>query len=157
MPNNSPAITPEGRRAAERVRTIFFLIAAANIVFVALIFWYRQIEVAQADSARREAVFTRALAAYNAQDRDGFLACFSTNAEPRADAAFFSAIIVGEYHRDFGKVTASKLKSAATSTDNEGGMRNYDITCEKRPRARLTTRFSVENGSARLIQWRMVR
>ena len=40
MPAVKPTpITPEGRRAAERVRTIFYAIAAANIVLVAIILW----------------------------------------------------------------------------------------------------------------------
>ena len=40
MPDKKPApITAEGRRAAERVRTIFYSIAAANIVIVAAIMW----------------------------------------------------------------------------------------------------------------------
>ena len=38
MPAEKPTpITPEGKRAAERVRTIFYSIAAANIVLVAII------------------------------------------------------------------------------------------------------------------------
>ncbi|MEQ1851595.1 MAG: hypothetical protein ABMA01_08385 [Chthoniobacteraceae bacterium] len=32
-------ITPEGRRAAEKVRTIFLLIAALNIVIIAILLW----------------------------------------------------------------------------------------------------------------------
>ena len=40
MPAEKPTpITPEGKRAAERVRTIFYSIAAANIVLVAIIMW----------------------------------------------------------------------------------------------------------------------
>ena len=40
MPDKKPEpITPEGRRAAERVRTLFYSIAAANIVFVAIVLW----------------------------------------------------------------------------------------------------------------------
>lgn len=35
-------ITPEGKRAADRIRTIFFSIAAANIVLVAIVIWQRQ-------------------------------------------------------------------------------------------------------------------
>ena len=34
-------ITPEGKRAAERVRLIFFSIAAANLVFFAIVMWQR--------------------------------------------------------------------------------------------------------------------
>ena len=40
MPDEKPApITPEGRRAANRIRTIFLFIAAANLVFIAIIIW----------------------------------------------------------------------------------------------------------------------
>jgi hypothetical protein len=42
MPAEKPTpITPEGKRAAERVRSFFFLIAAANIVFVIVILLMR--------------------------------------------------------------------------------------------------------------------
>jgi len=34
-----PPISPEGRRAAERIRTIFYSIAAANLVLVAIVIW----------------------------------------------------------------------------------------------------------------------
>ena len=43
MPDDEPPpITPEGKRAADRIRTIFFAIAAANIVLVAIVIWQRQ-------------------------------------------------------------------------------------------------------------------
>ena len=43
MPAKKPVpISPEGRRAAERIRTIFYSIAAANIVLVAIIMWSRR-------------------------------------------------------------------------------------------------------------------
>ena len=43
MPAKNPTpITPEGRRAAERIRTIFYAIAAANIVIAAIVMWQRQ-------------------------------------------------------------------------------------------------------------------
>jgi cell division protein FtsN len=34
-------LTPEGRRAADRVRSIFFLIAAANIVIAIIVLLFR--------------------------------------------------------------------------------------------------------------------
>ena len=37
---NTP-FTPEGKRAAERIRTVFYAIAAANIVLVAIVMWQR--------------------------------------------------------------------------------------------------------------------
>ena len=43
MPAEKPTpITPEGKRAADRVRLIFYSIAAANIVLVAILMWQRQ-------------------------------------------------------------------------------------------------------------------
>ena len=40
MPAKNPTpITPEGKRAADRIRSIFFMIAAANIVVVAIVLW----------------------------------------------------------------------------------------------------------------------
>ncbi len=42
MPADKPEpITPEGKRAAERVRLIFYSIAAANIVLIAIVLWSR--------------------------------------------------------------------------------------------------------------------
>ena len=42
MPAKKPTpFSPEGRRAAERIRTIFYSIAAANIVLVAIVMWQR--------------------------------------------------------------------------------------------------------------------
>lgn len=42
MPDKKPeTITPEGKRAAERMRLIFYSIAAANIVLVAIVMWSR--------------------------------------------------------------------------------------------------------------------
>ena len=42
MPAEKPTpITPEGKRAADRVRTIFYVIAAANIVLAAIVMWQR--------------------------------------------------------------------------------------------------------------------
>ena len=42
MPAKKPTpFSPEGKRAAERVRTIFYCIAAANIVLAAIVMWQR--------------------------------------------------------------------------------------------------------------------
>ena len=41
-PKMPTPMSPEGRRAAERIRTIFYSIAAANIVLVAIIMWSRR-------------------------------------------------------------------------------------------------------------------
>ena len=39
---NPEPLTPEGKRAAARVRMIFFSIAAANIVLIAIVMWSRR-------------------------------------------------------------------------------------------------------------------
>ena len=153
LPNSSPEITPEGRRAAERFRTIFFLIVAANIAIIAIITWQHQIASEALTSDEMDRVFAKALVAYNARDRDGFLAFFSTEAQPRADAAFFDSVIIGEYHRDFGAITASTLNSARTS----GKTRGYDVACEKHPHEKLTVEFIREDDTAKLLRWRMER
>ena len=42
MPAKKPTpFSPEGKRAAERIRTIFFSIAAANLVLVAIVMCQR--------------------------------------------------------------------------------------------------------------------
>ena len=43
MPAKKPTpFSPEGKRAAERIRTLFYSIAAANIVLVAIVMWQRR-------------------------------------------------------------------------------------------------------------------
>ena len=42
MPAKKPTpFSPEGKRAADRIRSIFFMIAAANIVLAAIVMWQR--------------------------------------------------------------------------------------------------------------------
>ncbi|MEO6741470.1 MAG: hypothetical protein ABIP20_14580 [Chthoniobacteraceae bacterium] len=56
MPDETPApITPEGKRAAERIRTMFYSIAAANIVLVAIVIWQRQAHKEPADAPAKPA------------------------------------------------------------------------------------------------------
>ena len=43
MPGKDPTpITPEGKRAADQVRTLFFTIAAANLVLFAIVIWQQR-------------------------------------------------------------------------------------------------------------------
>lgn len=153
IPNSSPEITPEGRRAAERFRTVFFLIVAANIATIAIIIWQQQISSEALTSDEMDRVFAKALVAYNERNREGFLAFFSTKAQPRADAAFFDSVILGEYHRDFGAVTSSTLDPARS----RGKTRGYDVACEKHLREKLTVEFIREDATAKLLRWRMER
>ena len=51
MPADHPTpISPEGKRAADRMRSIFFMIAAANIVLVVIVLWQRQTHKNPADT-----------------------------------------------------------------------------------------------------------
>jgi len=51
MPEENPTpITPEGKRAADRMRSIFFMIAAANIVIVAIVIWQRHAQESRRDA-----------------------------------------------------------------------------------------------------------
>ena len=70
MPADNPTpITPEGKRAADRMRSIFFMIAAANIVVVAIVLWQRQAHKDPADTPAKP-VATEEAAASPAQ-KDG--------------------------------------------------------------------------------------
>ena len=53
--DNPTPISPEGKRAADRVRSIFFMIAAANIVVVAIVLWQRQAHKDHADIPEKPA------------------------------------------------------------------------------------------------------
>jgi hypothetical protein len=56
MPAETPTpITPEGKRAADRIRSIFFMIAAANIVLVAIVLWQRQAHKERPDATPKPA------------------------------------------------------------------------------------------------------
>lgn len=56
MPAENPTpITPEGKRAAERVRTIFYAIAAANIVLAAIVMWQRNAHKEHPDTSGKPA------------------------------------------------------------------------------------------------------
>jgi hypothetical protein len=162
MPAEKPApITPEGKRAADRVRSIFFMIAAANLVLVAIVMLLNgggRAGRPDADAkpvAEMQAAFSRALTAYNAADRDAFLTCFSAKTGAATDAEFFSTKIEGGCLRDFGKVTGNEFQSSRVEPDGTGGALVYHVTCEKRQGAQLMAEFVRESGAMKLIGWRI--
>ncbi|MEO6786518.1 MAG: hypothetical protein ABI318_10335 [Chthoniobacteraceae bacterium] len=165
MPAGKPTpITPEGKRAAGRIRTIFFSVAAANIVLVAIVIWLGMVkksgrtDVRSEAVAEMEAVFSRALAAYNAADRDGFLACFSARTGAAADdRARFLMEVEGGYRRDFGSVSVDKLIASHAADEGTRGGLVYQIACEKQPHAQLTAEFVRESGAMKLTGWRIER
>lgn len=162
MPANPPAPdSPEAKRLANKVRSLFLGIAAANIVLFAIVLWHRHTTKSDAGVrvddpvAEMEALFDRTLIAYNSQDADAFLASFSAHSNPRADRIFFATTIDGIYGREFGRVTASKLIPSKTETRRDGGTLVYDIRCEKRTPARLVAKFVREADGLKLIEWRL--
>lgn len=161
MPLDRPApITPEARRAAGRVRSFFFLVAAANIVLFAIVLWQRQSATGdltngpKAAIAQMDSVCARALAAYNAGDSAGFLACFAAHVPP-GTAPASPTEIESRCRRDFGRITAGKLDPAKTTATDAGGTVSYDVTCEKTPFAVLTAKFAREAGVLKLTEWRI--
>jgi hypothetical protein len=162
MPEEKPAsITPEGKRAADRVRSIFFMIAAANLVLVAIVMLLSgtgspaRNDAPDKTVAEMETVFSRALAAYNAADRQGFLACFSVKTGVAADAAFFPTKIEDGCLRDFGKVIGNEFLASKVAPGGSGGALVHGVTCEKRRSAQLTADFVRESGAMKLIGWRI--
>jgi hypothetical protein len=162
MPANPPAPdSPEARRTANKVRSLFLGVAAANILLFAIVLWHRHTTKSNGGVriegvvAGMEAVFDRALSAYNSRDADAFLSSFSAQSNPQADRTFFATTILGTYDREFGRVTASKLIPSMTEIHPVGGTLVYEIRCEKRMQARLVAKFILEADAAKLTEWRI--
>lgn len=162
--------TPEAKELARKVSNLFLCIAAANIVFIAIVLWPRgdkteqktaaavssQAEAARPDATRdMEVTLDAALAGYHAKDEAEFSKHFSTQAEPRLDSRVFQNLIVGVYHHEFGDVLSKTLSNAESSTDPDSGMLVYIVECKKRPKAKLSVNFRGENGVMKIVQWRM--
>lgn len=145
--NDSPPITPEGKRAAERIRSLFFTIAAANLVLVAIVIW--QGFFGKHDKARsQEEILDRSIAAYNAADTRAFSALFAAGTTPDP------AIHQSEYLRDFGKILGKKLIPQTDPPSDDSGF-VHEVECEKDPRARLVTKFTREKDVRKLVEWRI--
>ena len=72
MPAENPTpITPEGKRAADRMRSIFFMIAAANIVLVVIVLWQRQAHKDPADTPAKPAMTEEATVHRTQADEHG--------------------------------------------------------------------------------------
>ena len=168
--------SPEARRAAQKVRNVFYFIALANIVLIAVVMWPRPKpplskpdkdikeaspapEVVPAVENRQamqemEAVNERLLSAYRERDAERFAQEFSAQAIPPVNEDYFRKIVIGLYYEEFGDITGRKL-TGETSADPNYGMLVYEITCSKRIRAKISTNFRRENGALKVIQWRM--
>lgn len=168
MPDIQPN-TPEARKLARKTAEIFYWIAAANIVLIAIVLWPRGEKKEQPAAAAEpqantaapgatrdmEAALTGALAAYNAKSETEFTRHFSAQAVPAMDARIFQSLIVGVYHQEFGEVLSKTLSNAETSADPDFGMLVHVVACKKRPKAKLSVNFHRENGVMKIVQWRM--
>ena len=160
-PEKLTPITPEGKRAADRIRTIFYSIAAANLVIVAIVIWLGAGKKAERPDtqaravAEMETVFSRALGAYNTADREGFLACFAAKTGAATDGALFWTKIESEYRRYFGSMSVNGPAAPSVADDRNGGTLVYGVTCERQLRLRLTAGFAHESGGMKLIEWRI--
>ena len=168
--------SPEARRAAQKVRNVFYFIAAANIVLIAIVMWPRpkdttpipvkpvelanepsEIEIAPENRPALQEmriVNERIIAAYRERDAERFALEFSPKAIPPVNEDYFRKVVIGLYHEEFGDITGKKL-TGETSLDPNYGMLVYEITCAKRDRAKISTNFRRENGTLKAVQWRM--
>ena len=157
MPTDAPTpITPEGKRAAERIRSLFFMVAAANLVLVAVVIW--QGYFGKPDKSRpkepasaMEELTDRSITAYNAGDTHAFSALFTTGAPP--DPAMHHA----ESLRDFGKILGKKFASQPEAAAGDSATLIHEVTCEKDPHARLVTKFTRVKDAMKLAEWSIKR
>ena len=160
MPDKTPApITAEGKRAADKIRSIFMFIVAANLAIVAFVMLShpRHGAAARDETLRMERAIESSVAAYNAGDGDAFLKLFAAGAARPVDGEFFTATIEGKYRREFGIVATKTLIPAMTAATATGGTLVYDLQCEQGRRARLTAKFVREMDAVKLVEWRIER
>jgi hypothetical protein len=156
MPPDAPVpITPEGKRAAGKVRTIFACIVAANLALIGIVIW--QNYPGKGDDAREkdtvsamEKSIEQSVAAYNAGDAHAFSALFAM-----AEAGSNPALRLEESHREFGRVVARKPVSKPEAQGGDRTALVFEISCEKVPAARLTAVVLQEKGGMKLVEWRI--
>jgi hypothetical protein len=163
----------EAERAAQKVRNVFYFIAAANIAVVAIVMWPRKKPTTPTAATppaavesepykapetpgmkEMETVSDRLIAAYTARDAERFAAEFSSKAVPKVDETYFRTVIIGLYHEEFGEVLTKKL-TGETNADPDRGMLVYEITGKKGVRAKISTNFLRDSGQLKAMQWRM--
>ena len=173
-PTSAPN-SPEARLKAQKIKNIFMLIAALNLALIAIAFWPgstgKKKDVApgnalsapmpglsapaQKNPHEMELIFDSTLPGYDSLDSGKFLRFFSPTAQPAPTAAFFSDVIKGLYHHEFGAVVSKKLIPGETSSDPDNGMLVYETQCKKRPAVKLSVNFRREGGDLKIVQWRM--
>lgn len=157
MPPTAPVpITPEGKRAADKIRNVFACIVAANIALVAIVMWQGFFENGGASSAKdavsvSEDLMERSIATYNAGDTRAFSALFTAGTP--SDPAMHHA----EYRRSFGKILGWKLISAPETVAGDGSRLVYEVTGEKEPHASLIVKITQGKDPAKLVEWKIER
>jgi hypothetical protein len=158
--------SPEALRAAQKVRNIFYMIAAANIVVIAIVLWPRpplptRAEGGAAAAPERnsrigemEAIHNRLLTAYHGRDAERFAEVFSSAADPAPNEEYFRKIVIGGYDEEFGAIQEKTL-AAGTKAEPAGGVLVYDFTSKKGVRGKSWTTFREEDGKLRVLQWRL--
>lgn len=159
--------TPEARRAASKVFNGFMLLAAANIIIIALVMWPRgdapekpapspvvtpSTETLESEMQR---VFDTAMVAWGKGDATAFYAQFAAKYVPADPVNLFQRVFAGVYGDEFGKIKAMKLNARESSGDSDYGMFVFDAECEKQPKARLSANFLREAGQLKLAQIRL--
>ena len=166
-----PPNSPEAKLAAQKVRNVFYFIAAVNLVVVAVVMWPRpkhpprpeapapvaeeQFKAPETSAMQEmERINDRLIAAYTSRDAERFAAEFSASAVPPVTEDYFRSVIIGLYHEEFGDVLSKKL-TGETNPDSDRGMLVYEISCKKGVRAKISANFRRESGQLRAVQWRM--
>jgi hypothetical protein len=165
--------SPEAKRVAQKVRNVFYMIAAANLVIIAIVMWPRPKLPPRAKSTAEnspassvpgqtvplhelEAVHERLLDAYRGRDAAKFAELFSAAADPRVDEEYFRTVVIGRYREEFGDIRGKTL-AIETKSDPSGGVLVYEFTSQKGPRGKSHARFRREDGRMRILQWRLER
>ena len=153
--------SPEALRAAQKVRNVFYMIAAANIVLIAIVMWPRpklqevkKVPAAPPESetafGEMEATFGRVVAAYHARDAERFAAEFASTAVPKPDEEYFRTVIIEQYADKFGELTNPTRIAAQSETNPMGGILVTEFTAKKRGIVKSRAEFAREDGKMRV-------
>jgi hypothetical protein len=173
MPAPEPN-SPEAKRAAEKVRNVFYVIAVANLALVVWVMWPRDnapgaqsaskagdttpaplTSAEQTALAEMESLLDLALEGYNKRDAEHFSRGFSAKSVPPVNEEFFRAVAIGVYHEEFGELTKKKRSDNETNVDPNLGMLVYEAEGKKRPKVKVSANFRREDGKLRIVQLRM--
>ena len=172
--------SPEALRAAQKVRNVFYMIAAANIVLIAIVMWPRPSPpetgnavsspsaksggVASRDAsvsidqavAEMESALDGLLSGFHARDAERFAAGFASTANPKPDEEYFRTVIIERYADQLGELT-NRTRSAETKTTPDGGVLVSEFTAKKGGRVKSRADFVRENGRLRIQSWELER